>query len=136
MRAGNCCCLGIKSDSETSLQDSLPRPICKRPLAGLASSAHVDARTKATATHGLYAGMIELGLSRRLTDIITVTDVRMERILRRAEWPLRRIGQARSLGQTRAIAGYLEVSMECLARVRSVGKLRSPVLWEPAIRAA
>src|SRR5260370_30280490 len=45
------------------------------------------------ATDELFAGMIEFGLSRRLTDIVTVTDVRMERILRRAGWPLVRIGE-------------------------------------------
>src|SRR5580692_3560926 len=46
----------------------------------------------ATATYELFAGMIEFGLSRQLSDIVTVTDARMERILRRAGWPLRRIG--------------------------------------------
>jgi N-acyl-L-homoserine lactone synthetase len=38
----------------------------------------------ARATYELFAGMIEFGLSRRPTDIATVTDIRMERILRRA----------------------------------------------------
>jgi acyl homoserine lactone synthase len=33
----------------------------------------------ATATHELYAGMIELRLSRHLTDIVIVTDVRVSR---------------------------------------------------------
>lgn len=47
----------------------------------------------ATATYELFAGMIEFGLSRQLTEIVTVTDARMERILRRAGWPLRRIGK-------------------------------------------
>ena len=34
----------------------------------------------ARATYELFAGMIEFGLMRRLTDIVTVTDARMERI--------------------------------------------------------
>src|ERR1700719_2068777 len=51
----------------------------------------------ATATYELFAGMIEFGLSRQLTDIVTVTDARMERILRRAGWSLRRIGKPRAL---------------------------------------
>src|SRR5260370_30193951 len=42
----------------------------------------------ATATYELFAGMIEFGLSRQLTEIVTVTDARMERILRRAELSL------------------------------------------------
>jgi N-acyl-L-homoserine lactone synthetase len=85
----------------------------------------------ASATYELFAGMIEFGLSRQLTDIVTVTDARMERILRRAGWPLRRIGEARRLGDTLAVAGYLDVSIESLARVRTAGGLTSPVLWAP-----
>lgn len=87
----------------------------------------------ARATYELFAGMIEFGLSRRLTEIVTVTDARMERILRRAGWPLRRIGEPRVLGTTLAIAGYLEVSPDSLGRVRGAGSLKEgPVLWESA----
>ena len=50
-------------------------------------------RGLAIATYELFAGMIEFGLSRQLTEIVTVTDARMERILRRAGWVLRRTGQ-------------------------------------------
>jgi len=88
------------------------------------------------ATYELLAGMIEFGLSRRLTDIVTVTDVRMERILRRAGWPLVRIGDATMLGATLAVAGYLKVSVDDLVRVRTNGDLRRPVLWSPVVRAA
>ncbi len=66
----------------------------------------------AKATYTLFAGMIEFGLSRHLTDIVTVTDARMERIFRRAGWPLRRLGQPRALGNTLAVAGFLEISAE------------------------
>jgi acyl homoserine lactone synthase len=85
----------------------------------------------AIATYELFAGMIEFGLSRRLTEIVTVTDARMERILRRAGWPLRRIGKPRPLGSTMAVAGYLEVSSQALARVQTAGGLLGPVLWAP-----
>ncbi|WP_409187890.1 acyl-homoserine-lactone synthase [Bradyrhizobium sp. RDM4] len=85
----------------------------------------------ATATYELFAGMIEFGLSRQLTEIVTVTDARMERILRREKWPLRRIGAPRALGNTLAVAGYLEVSIESLTRVRAAGCLQEPVLWAP-----
>ncbi len=90
----------------------------------------------ATATYELFAGMIEFGLSRHLSEIVTVTDARMERILRRAGWCLRRIGIPRALGSTLAVAGYLEVSIESLARVRSAGGLQGPVLWAPVALAA
>ncbi|MCK1335606.1 GNAT family N-acetyltransferase [Bradyrhizobium sp. 38] len=89
----------------------------------------------ATATYELFAGMLEFGLSNQLTEIVTVTDARMERILRRAGWPLRPIGKARPLGNTKAIAGYLEVSPNALNRIRKAGHISGPVLWAPVIGA-
>jgi acyl homoserine lactone synthase len=90
----------------------------------------------ASATYELFAGMIEFGLSRQLTEIVTVTDVRMERILRRAEWPLRRVGTPRTFGNTVAVAGCLEVSVKALVRIRGAGGLRGPVLWAPVAHVA
>lgn len=78
-------------------------------------------RSIAKATYELFAGMIEFGLMRQLTDIVTVTDARMERILCRARWPLRHLGSPRVIGKTLAVAGYLEVSQERLACVREAG---------------
>ena len=88
------------------------------------------------AAYELFAGMVEFGLSRRLTDIVTVTDVRMERILRRAGWPLRRIGNPATIGNTVAVAGYLAISSEILAGLRKAGGLSTPVLWTPVMLAA
>ncbi|SED23765.1 acyl homoserine lactone synthase [Bradyrhizobium erythrophlei] len=85
----------------------------------------------ARATYELFAGMVEFGVSRRLTDIVTVTDVRMERILRRAGWPLQRISSPSRIGGTLAVAGYLKISTETLARLRCAGGLSGPVLWAP-----
>jgi len=97
----------------------------------LAPSAPKARSGLAIATYELFAGMIEFGLSRGLIDVVTVTDVRMERILRRAGWPLRRIDEPRTLGTTHAVAGYLEISEDSLDRVRSIGSLKGPVLWAP-----
>jgi acyl homoserine lactone synthase len=77
----------------------------------------------ARATYELFAGMIEFGLMQQLTDIVTVTDARMERILCRARWPLKRLGAPRPIGKTIAVAGYLEVSPERLRDVRQAGRL-------------
>ncbi|MGY3564236.1 N-acyl-L-homoserine lactone synthetase [Bradyrhizobium sp. USDA 4463] len=88
------------------------------------------------AAYELFAGMVEFGLSRKLTDIVTVTDVRMERILRRAGWPLRRIGNPTTIGNTVAVAGYLAISSEILAGLRKSGGLSTPVLWTPVMFAA
>ena len=85
----------------------------------------------AMATYELFAGMIEFGLSRSLNEIITVTDVRIERILKRAHWPLKRLGNPMTIGTTIAVAGSLEVSAEALARVNKVGGIYARVLWMP-----
>lgn len=90
----------------------------------------------ATPTYELFAGMVEFGLAHGLAKILTVTDVRMERILRRAVWPLDRLGPPRSIGTTMAVAGYLEVSQMALTRLREAGGFGGPVLWAPVIRAA
>lgn len=82
----------------------------------------------ALATHELFAGMIEFGLMQRLTDIVTVTDVRMERILRRIGWPLRRLGRPRSIGSTIAVAGYLSVSNETLDHLSQTAGFSTPVI--------
>lgn len=90
----------------------------------------------AAATYELFAGMIEFGLSIRLTEIVTVTDIRMERILRRAGWPLRLLGKPRPLGNIMGVAGYLEVSTDALERIRRPGRISGPVLWAPVMEAA
>lgn len=99
----------------------------------IASSAPKGAGGIAIATYELFAGMIELGLSRQLSHIVTVTDLRMERILRRAGWPLERIGEPQTVGVTRALAGYLEVSPLMLQVVRKNGGIGGPVLWAPVL---
>ena len=78
----------------------------------------------AKATYELFAGMIEFGLMRQLTDIVTVTDARMERILCRAHWPLKRLGAPRPIGKTVAVAGHLEVSRDRLRCVWEAGTSR------------
>lgn len=100
----------------------------------MTSSVPKGAGGIAIATYELFAGMIELGLSRELSHIVTVTDLRMERILRRAGWPPTRIGEPQTIGVTRALAGYLEVSEKMLQLVRQNGGIGSPVLWAPVLR--
>lgn len=90
----------------------------------------------AKATYELFAGMIEFGLSRGLSDIVTVTDVRMERILRRAAWPLRRLGAPKAVGRSIGVAGYLEVSTESLGRICGAGDLKGPMLWSAVVALA
>ncbi len=88
-------------------------------------------RGLAMATFELFAGMIEFGLSRSLTGIVTVTDLRMERVLRRASWPLERLGDVGMIGATQAVAGVLEVSKDALARTKRACGIDGRVLWAP-----
>lgn len=55
--------------------------------------------------------MIEFGLSRQLSRIVTVTDLRLERILRRAGRPLERIGEPQN-DRRHPRAGRLSRSVE------------------------
>ncbi|MER9851962.1 acyl-homoserine-lactone synthase [Mesorhizobium sp. M0106] len=90
----------------------------------------------AVVTYELFAGMVEFGLSRGLRSIVTVTDLRIERILRRAGWPLERLSDPQTIGNTRAVAGYLDVSRESLEALRRNGALKGPVLWTPVMKIA
>jgi acyl homoserine lactone synthase len=95
------------------------------------AASAVGAGGAALLTYELFAGVVEFGLARNLTHIVTVTDARLERILRRANWPLQRMGDAIQIGDTRAVAGLLDISFDVLARLRSRGGLKGPVLWVP-----
>lgn len=79
----------------------------------------------------LCSGMIEFGLSRGLTEIVTVTDLRVERLARSAGWPSRRMGEPREIGNTKATAISLEISKNALSRIREAGGLLGPILWAP-----
>jgi acyl homoserine lactone synthase len=101
----------------------------------IARAGRPEAGGLSAATYELLAGMVEFGLSRRLSSFVTVTDLRLERILRRAGWPLRRLGSPKPLGGMLAVAGHLQVSRGSLARIRRRGGLSGPVLQAPARRA-
>ncbi|MGW1424615.1 acyl-homoserine-lactone synthase [Bradyrhizobium manausense] len=133
----------------TMLRDTFPtllegRPAPSAPQVWESSRFAIDVAAEAPkgdhgitrAAYELFAGMVEFGLSRQLTDIVTVTDARMERILRRAGWPLRRIGTPAAIGNTSAVAGYLAISSEILSNLRRAGGLSMPALWTPVIFAA
>lgn len=85
----------------------------------------------AIGTYELFAGLVEFGLAKELCEIVTVTDIRLERILRKASWPLRRLGPPIQIGKTSAVAGLLEISVPALHRLRTAGGLDGPVLWSP-----
>ena len=80
------------------------------------------------ATFMLFAAMLEWGEARGIASIATVTDLRMERILRRAGWALERLGKPRRIGSTVAVAGLLPIEDGVIGAIRHNGGLASPVL--------
>jgi acyl homoserine lactone synthase len=70
-------------------------------------------------TYDLLVGVLRFGLSNGITTIACVVDMRMERILRRAGWPLERLGPARRMGDTIAMAGQLDVSAQILRQLEA-----------------
>ena len=68
-------------------------------------------------TYDLLVGVLEFGLSNGISTIACVVDVRMERVLRRAGWQIERLGPARRIGNTIAMAGQLEVSVPILQQL-------------------
>ena len=82
----------------------------------------------ASVTYELFAAMVELGLHHCLTDIVAVVDVRMERILRMAGWPLRRFAPPQPIGVTKAVGGLLDISDASLESICARGRLARPVI--------
>jgi len=70
-------------------------------------------------TYDLLIGVLRFGLSNGISTIACVVDVRMERILRRAGWPLARLGPARRIDDTIALAGQLDVSALMLRQLET-----------------
>lgn len=73
------------------------------------------------ATMMLFAGILEWSLAEGYSKVITVTDLRLERIFSRAGLPFERLGQPRPIGNTVAVAGTIPVTLENALRVRPVG---------------
>jgi N-acyl-L-homoserine lactone synthetase len=99
----------------------------------------VDTQNVATAENGLkeatfllFAAMIEWGQQHALQAIATVTDLRMERILRRAGWRLDRLGEPRQIGATKAVAGLLPVTNDALRAIRAAGKISGLAIDAPS----
>lgn len=80
------------------------------------------------ATLVLFAAMIECLRAKNADSIVTVTDVRMERILRRADWPLERLGAPHRVGPTMALAGYLHASEAALQALYRAAGITGPAL--------
>lgn len=85
------------------------------------------------ATLTMLAAIIEWSIINGYSEIVTATDVRFERILKRAGWPMRRLGEPIRIGNTIAVAGSLSADRASLERVRPAGSLS---VIDPLHRAA
>ena len=79
------------------------------------------ARPLHEATLTMFAGIIEWCVIHGFTEIVTATDVRVERILRRAGWPMRRLGEPQMINQTKSVAGLLPADRASFERVQPEG---------------
>lgn len=71
-----------------------------------------------TATLAMFAGIVEWSIFNGYSEILTAADVRFERLLRRAGWPLKRLGPPVQINETRSIAGALPADWESFDRLR------------------
>lgn len=77
------------------------------------------------ATWTMFAAIIEWSMANGYRELVTVTDVRIERILRRAGWPMIRIGEPKTIGDTTAVVGVLPTDAASFERVRPAGYFSS-----------
>ncbi|EHH02387.1 putative autoinducer synthesis protein [Agrobacterium tumefaciens CCNWGS0286] len=70
------------------------------------------------ATLAMFAGIIEWSMANGYDKIVTATDLRFERILNRAGWPMARLGEPVAIGNTVAVAGTLPADQESFEQVR------------------
>jgi acyl homoserine lactone synthase len=70
------------------------------------------------ATLTMFAGIVEWSILNRYREIVTATDVRLERILRRAGWPLSRVGPPTLINETRSVAGVLPADWQSFDLLR------------------
>ncbi|MDM9649219.1 acyl-homoserine-lactone synthase [Rhizobium sp. S163] len=70
------------------------------------------------ATFCLLAGIIEWCLRNGWTDLVTATDVRMERLLRQRGWPITRLGEPCLINETNSVAGRLAINRDTFDLLR------------------
>ena len=80
------------------------------------------------ATPALLAGMGEWALRHGWTDYVTVTDLLVEKIVRRSGCQIDRITEPMRIGKTKAVACMMPVSEQSLARIREAAGLTGPII--------
>lgn len=75
------------------------------------------------ATMMLFSGILDWAIAHGHSQVMTVTDLRFERILKRAGLPFSRLGSPHPIGNTMAIAGIVPATEETALSVRPAGHL-------------
>ncbi|WP_304655238.1 acyl-homoserine-lactone synthase [Neorhizobium galegae] len=70
------------------------------------------------ATLSLFAAIIEWSMRHGYEEIVTATDIRFERLLRHAGWPMKRLGEPQLIGNVKSIAGILPADANSFERLR------------------
>ncbi|MNF09257.1 Autoinducer synthetase [compost metagenome] len=70
------------------------------------------------------------------SEIVTATDLRFERILKRAGWPMQRLGEPAPIGNTIAIAGSLPADHGSFEKVCPQGYYSTPQIDGSLLRSA
>ncbi|WP_010304133.1 acyl-homoserine-lactone synthase [Candidatus Odyssella thessalonicensis] len=81
---------------------------------GLEVTPQMTSQVLRDQTIELFIGVLKFGLQEGYKQIITVIDVRMERTLRLAGWPVERITEVVQIGDTRTIVGILPINIDIL----------------------
>ncbi|WP_040678705.1 acyl-homoserine-lactone synthase [Rhizobium mesoamericanum] len=72
-------------------------------------------------TQTMFAAITHWCCINGYSEIVTVTDVYLERLLNRAGWPLRRLGDPQLINETRSVAGILSADRPSFERLRPAG---------------
>ena len=76
----------------------------------------------------LFCGLVEFGLEHGIRQVLTVHDVRIDRLVRRIGCQPKFLSNPKRIGQTVAVYGRYEVSLPVLKRLRSAGGIHGSVL--------
>ena len=88
-------------------------------------------------TARLLDAMVEVGVIYGLKNMVAVTDLIMERILKRNCLCMERIGQVHQMGKTKAVASNIEVDLDSLQQLRAYSGIKhSQIYMAPWIREA
>lgn len=103
----------------------LPRSIERCPYLLESSRFGIEKTRELPVTNGLrqktmelFEGMLKFALDYKYKKIITVTDIRIERILKLSNWPLERLTEVKEVGNTYSIIGLLDVCMDTYTKMR------------------